>query len=101
MVFSPILGQRSFLRIPQDANISVAIPIIAINFAFFMISKLIYKINAFESISIALSKIILQKSQEKSPSIAEIQKNFGEFAPLALEQYKLKAKAQLKLPQFC
>ena len=65
-----------------------------------MISKLIYKINAFESISIALSKIILQKSQEKSPSIAEIQKNFGEFAPLALEQHKLKAKAQLKLPQF-
>jgi hypothetical protein len=100
VVFSPMLGQRSFLRMPQDANISVAIPIIAINFAFFMISELIHKINAFEGISIALSEIILQKSQEKLPSIAEIQKNFGQFAPLALEQQKLKGKARLKLPQF-
>jgi len=100
VVFSPMLGQRSFLRTPQDANISVAIPIIAINFAFFMISELIHKINAFEGISIALSEIILQKTQKSIPGIAEIQKKFGEFAPLALEQYKLKIKAQKKLPHF-
>lgn len=96
-----MLGQRSFLRIPQDANISVAIPIIAINFAFFMISALLHKLNAFEGISIALSEIILQKSQKKTPPIAEIQKKFAEFSPLALEQYKLRSKAESKLPGFC
>ncbi len=94
-----MLGQRSFLRIPQEANISVAIPIIAINFAFFMIQDLIYKINAFKGISVALSKIILQKSPEKSLNIAEVQKTFGEFTPLALEQYKLAPKVWKKLPQ--
>jgi len=65
-----------------------------------MISELIHKINAFEGISIALSEIILQKTQKSTPGIAEIQKKFGEFTPLALEQYKLKIKAQKKLPQF-
>ena len=96
-----MLGQRSFLRTPQDANISVAIPIIAINFAFFMISELIHKINAFEGISIALCEINLQKSHEKTPPIAEIQKIFAEFTPIALEQYKLRNKAESKLPSFC
>lgn len=96
-----MLGQRSFLRTPQDANISVAIPIIAINFAFFMISELIHKINAFEGISIALCEIILQKSHEKTPPIAETQKKFAEFTPIALEQYKLRNKAESKLPSFC
>ncbi len=64
-----------------------------------MFRDLIYKINAFQGISVALSEIILQKSQIKSPNIAEIQKNFGEFTPLALEQYKLAPKVWKKLPQ--
>lgn len=100
LVFSPMLGQRSFLRIPQDANINVAIPMIAINFVYFMISELIYKINEFESISIALSEINLSLSTNKTPSLGELNKKFGEFTPLAMEQYKLLPKVKHKLPHF-
>lgn len=94
-----MLGQRSFLRMPQDANINVAIPMIAINFAFFMISELVYKINAFKGISDVLSEINLSDPPLQTPTIGQIQKKFGEFTPLALEQYKLKEKAAHKLPQ--
>jgi hypothetical protein len=94
-----MLGQRSFLRMPHDANINVAIPMIAINFAFFMISELVYKINAFEGISDVLSEINLSESPIVTPTIGQIQKKFGEFAPLALEQYKLRVKSVQKLPQ--
>ncbi len=94
-----MLGQRSFLRMPQDANINVAIPMIAINFAFFMISELVYKINAFEGISDVLSEINLSESPIRTPTIGQIQKKFGEFTPLALEQYKLRVKSAHKLPQ--
>jgi hypothetical protein len=84
---------------PHDANINVAIPMIAINFAFFMISELVYKINAFEGISDVLSEINLSESPIVTPTIGQIQKKFGEFAPLALEQYKLRVKSVQKLPQ--
>jgi len=100
VVLSPMLGHLSFLRTPHAVNKVAAIPIIAINFAVFMISELIYKVNAFEDISLALSLINSEKSPQKMPSLGELQKKFGEFLPLALEQYKLKEKAIKKLPSF-
>lgn len=65
-----------------------------------MISDLICKLNAFEGISLALSSINSEKSLQKTPSLGELQKKFGEFMPLALEQFKLKDKAVKKLPSF-
>jgi len=100
VVLSPILGHLSFLRTPHAVNKVAAIPIIAINFAVFMISELIYKVNAFEDISLALSRINSEKTPQKTPSLGELQKKFGEYLPLALEQYKLKEKAIKKLPSF-
>jgi hypothetical protein len=64
-----------------------------------MISELVYKINAFEGISDVLSEINLSESPIPTPPIGQIQKKFGEFAPLALEQYKLRVKSVQKLPQ--
>jgi hypothetical protein len=95
-----MLGQRSFLRVAQDENISVAIPMIAINFACFMISNLIYKINDFPSISFELSEIISGNTSVSVPHLGEIQRKFGDFTPLALEQYKLREKSRHKLPKF-
>jgi hypothetical protein len=95
-----MLGQRSFLRVAQEENINVAIPMIAINFAYFMISDLIHKINDFKAISFALSEIISGNLHLGQPNINEIQKKFGDFSSLALEQYKIQGKAKQKLPHF-
>lgn len=66
-----------------------------------MVLKTLYKLNAFKSISIALSQIISENSDSPMPSIGEIQKRFHDFAPIAFEQYKLKQKAIRKLPGWC
>jgi len=100
VVLSPMLGHLSFLRTPHAVNRVAAIPIIAINFAVFMINDLMCKLNAFEGISLALSRINSENSLQKTPTLGELQKKFGEFLPLALEQYKLKEKATKKLPSF-
>ena len=60
-----------------------------------------YKLNAFDSNSIALSEIISNESDHHIPSIGEIQRKFGDLAPLAFEQIKLKKKAWRKLPIWC
>lgn len=66
-----------------------------------MVLKTLYKLNAFKSISIALSQIISENSDSTMPSIGEIQKRFHDFASIAFEQYKLKQKANKKLPSWC
>jgi len=71
---------------------------IAINFVIFMVSEIIYKVNVLDSNSIALGKIISNKKVKEPNSIGEYQKNYGEFAPFAREQFKLRGKSWKKLP---
>jgi len=66
-----------------------------------MVLDSLYKLNAFDSNSIALSEIISNESDHHIPSIGEIQRKFGDLAPLAFEQIKLKKKAWRKLPIWC
>lgn len=66
-----------------------------------MVLNSFYKLNAFDNNSIALSEIISNESDHHIPSIGEIQRKFGDFAPLAFEQIKLKKKAWRKLPNWC
>ena len=71
---------------------------IAINFVIFMDSEIIYKVNVLDSNSIALGEIISNKKVKEPNSIGEYQKNYGEFAPFAREQFKLRGKSWKKLP---
>lgn len=66
-----------------------------------MVLDSLYKLNAFDSNSIALSEIISNESDHHITSIGEIQRKFGDLAPLAFEQIKLKKKAWRKLPNWC
>ncbi len=63
-----------------------------------MISEIVYKLNAFDSNFVALSEIFTAESAKKTPSIGELQKKYGEFLPIALEQLKLQDKVKKKLP---
>ncbi len=71
---------------------------IAINFVIFMDSEIIYKVNALDLKSIALSEIISNKKVEEPISIGEFQNKYGEFSPIAREQFKLRNKSWKKLP---
>jgi len=63
-----------------------------------MISEIIYKLNAFDSNFVALSEIITAENEKKEPAIGELQKKYGEFLSVALEQIKLRDKVKKKLP---
>ncbi len=63
-----------------------------------MISEIIYKLNAFDSNFVALSEINNAENAKKTPTIGELQKKYGEFLPIALEQIKLNGKVKKKLP---
>lgn len=63
-----------------------------------MISEIIYKLNAFDSNFVALSEIITAENAKKEPTIGELQKKYGEFLSIALEQLKLRDKVKKKLP---
>jgi hypothetical protein len=63
-----------------------------------MISEIIYKLNAFDSNFVALSEIITAENAKKEPAIGELQKKYGEFLSVALEQIKLRDKVKKKLP---
>jgi hypothetical protein len=65
-----------------------------------MISEIIYKLNAFDSNFVALSEIITAENAKKEPTIGELQKKYGEFLSVALEQLKLKDKVKKKLPSW-
>lgn len=66
-----------------------------------MVLNIYYKLNDINAISVALSAINTEKNFNFRPTIGEMQKKYGEFYPIALDQIQLLSKSTKKLPLFC
>jgi len=66
-----------------------------------MVLNIYYKLNDINAISVALSAINTEKNFNFRPSIGEMQKKYGEFYPIALDQIHLLPKSSKKLSHFC
>jgi hypothetical protein len=97
---SPTEGQRSLRLAPQLLNTDTINKATIIIFATFMISEIYSKLQQSEPTLGLLSEIHTHWNENEHPSPFALRKDWGEWTPIAAEQWALHSKANSKLPEW-